>query len=125
MPKSHQKYLEWSPSRIIRWAESIGDYTGQLIEKILESRPHPEQGYRSCLGVLRLSKGYDPQRVESACKRACIIGSYSYKSVRSILEKNLDQQPLPEETQSPSIDHKNIRGQHYFEQGESYVKASS
>ena len=125
MPKSHQKYLEWNPSRIIRWAQSIGEYTGKLVENILSSRSHPEQGYRACLGVLRLSKGYETQRVESACKRAYTIGACSYKSVRSILEKNLDQQELPQPPQSPSINHQNIRGQHYFKTGETYAKESN
>jgi transposase len=117
MPKSHQQYLEWSPSCIIRWAESLGEYTGKLVENILPSRSHPEQGYRSCLGVLRLSKGYESERVEAACKRACLIGAHSYKSVRSILEKNLDKQPLPQITTFPTITHKNIRGQHYYDKG--------
>ena len=66
-PKSHQKYLEWSPSRIIHWAAQIGPYTQKLVASILEQRPHPEQGYRSCLGLLRLGKTYSPERLEAAC----------------------------------------------------------
>ena len=114
MPKSHQQYLEWSPSRIIHWARSVGEFTAKLFETILDSRQYPEQGYRSCLGILRLAKDYGNARVEAACRRAFIIGGHSYKSVRSILEKGLDQQPLPETFQTPAIEHENIRGQQYF-----------
>jgi len=114
MPKSHQQYLEWSPSRIINWAKSVGEFTAKLFEIILNTRQYPEQGYRSCLGILRLAKDYGNERVEAACHRAFTIGGHSYKSVRSILEKGLDQQPLPETFQTPVIQHENIRGQHYF-----------
>ena len=94
MPKSHQKYLQWTPSRLIRWAGTIGPQTQKLLTFILENRPHPEQGYRSCLGVLRLRKRYSPERLEAACARALAFKAYSYKNVESILKNGLDQQPL-------------------------------
>jgi transposase len=94
MPKSHQKYLQWTPSRLIRWAGQIGPHTQNLVACILENRPHPEQGYRSCLGLLRLGKRYSPERLEAACARALAFRAYSYKNVESILKNGLDQQSL-------------------------------
>ena len=115
MPKSHQQWAKWSPQRFINWAEKIGPHTAQLIEQILNSRKHPQQGFRSCLGILRLAKSYDDQRLEAACQRALSIGSTSYKSVASILKYNLDQKPLLGQTSTEvGIDHKNIRGAHYY-----------
>ena len=115
MPKSHQQWAKWSPQRFINWAAKIGPHTAQLIELILNSRKHPQQGFRSCLGILRLAKSYDDQRLEAACQRALGIGGTSYKSVASILKYNLDQKPLPGQTRTEvAIDHKNIRGAHYY-----------
>jgi len=118
MPESHRRYLEWSPSRIINWAKRTGESTAQLVENIMKHRKHPEQGYRSCLGILRLAKKYSPQRLETACRRACAIRAYSYKSVCSILEKGLDEQPLSRPEQQLIIKHENIRGSSYFDNQE-------
>ncbi|UCG07864.1 MAG: IS21 family transposase [Desulfobacterales bacterium] len=116
MPKSHQQWAKWSPQRFINWAAKIGPHTAQLIEVILNSRKHPQQGFRSCMGILRLAKSYDDQRLEAACRRALIIGGTSYKSVASILKYNLDQKPLPGSTSAEVvINHKNIRGAHYYQ----------
>ncbi len=118
MPKSHQKYLEWSPSRLIRWAGQIGPQTKNLVSLILESRPHPEQGYRSCLGLLRLEKRYSKERLEAACTRALAFKAYSYKNVESILKKGLDQQPLTASSSQgrlPLIEHENLRGREYYQ----------
>jgi len=118
MPKSHQKYLEWTPSRIIHWAEQEGGpMTRKLITAILDSRPHPEQGFRSCLGIMRIGKRYSPERLEAACSRALTIKAYSYKSVESILKNGLDQLPLPFTAQDehlPPHTHPNIRGNDYY-----------
>lgn len=120
MPKSHQRYLEWTPSRIIRWAANNGPNTEKLVTRIMENRPHPEQGFRSSLGIIRLAKHYDPQRLENACARALGIKGYSYKSVKSILKNGLDQQPLlfDQVDQACSPDHHNIRGKNYYQQKE-------
>jgi transposase len=119
MPKSHQKYLEWTPSRIIRWAEKTGPNTQQLVTQIMNTRSHPQQGFRACLGVMRLAKRYGDQRLENACARALAIRSYSYKSVNSILKKGLDKQPLPSTQRAAQpIDHPNIRGKHYYQKKE-------
>lgn len=117
MPKAHQRYLEWTPSRLIRWAGQIGPHTQDLVSLILESRPHPEQGYRSCLGLLRLEKRYSTERLEAACARALAFKAYSYKNVESILKKGLDQQPLSassSQTCLPLLEHENLRGKQYY-----------
>lgn len=120
MPKKHQKHLEWTPERIASWAKTIGLSTEKLVEAIMNSRPHPQQGFRSCLGVLRLAKAYGTERLEAACKRALAIGTYNFKSVESILKKNLEKSTLPTSSTSPNETtipdaHENIRGKAYFE----------
>lgn len=116
MPKSHQAYLEWTPSRIIGWAEKTGQNTAALVAAVMEKRPHPEQGFRSCLGIMRLGKEFGGDRLEAACKRALAVNAISYKSVKSILKTGLDKQPLPQERdrQANLIDHPNIRGSDYY-----------
>src|SRR6266511_3143309 len=91
MPKAHQHHLEWTPSRLIDWAGTIGAQTAALVAAILADRPHPEQGYRSCLGILRLSKRYGPERLEAACARAVAVEARSYRHVDSILKHGLDR----------------------------------
>lgn len=116
MPKAHQKHLEWTPSRIIQWAEQIGPATGKLIEAILSTRPHPQQGFRSCLGILRLEKQYSQERLEAASVRAVHIRAFSYKSIKSILETGFDNMPITKQKKSSApIQHDNIRGKEYFE----------
>ena len=114
MPESHRAYMEWSPSRLIKWAQKTGESTAELIETIISERKYPELGYRSCLGILRLSKHYPPDRLEAACKRALAIRGYSYKSVKSILETGLDKQSLRRNIPVVTIHHNNIRGREYF-----------
>jgi transposase len=115
-PKSHQAHLEWTPSRMVNWAEKIGPHTARLCERILSEKPHPEMGYRSCLGIIRLASQYSPARLEAAAHRALEVGACRYKSVESILKNSLDQQPLPNEPPSPppAPPHDNIRGAEYF-----------
>lgn len=115
MPKSHQRHAAWSPSRIIEWAEKIGTATAMLVTKILEERPHPEQGYRSCLGILRLEKRYGAERLESACARALEAGARSYRHVDSILKHGLDRVAGEGPSASlVSIVHENVRGPTYY-----------
>jgi transposase len=114
-PKSHQKHLEWTPSRIIAWAEKTGPRTGHLARAILESKPHPEQGYRACLGLMRLGNSYSPERLEAACDRALRIRSHSFRSVKSILQNGLDRIPLEEQAQLDlPQDHEHVRGGAYY-----------
>jgi transposase len=111
MPKSHRRHLDWTPSRIIRWARKVGPSCEHVVSTVLNKRPHPEQGFRSCLGILRLEKTYSRSRLEAACTRAAAIRGYSYRSVKSILDKGLDGRPLPEEAkEKKAIVHENIRG---------------
>lgn len=114
MPKAHQKYLEWTPSRIVKWAQTVGPSTAKLVETIMTERAHPQQGYRACLGILRLSKSYSEERLEKACARALACRSHSYRSVASILKKNLESQPLPQVSQGVLPLHENLRGSNYF-----------
>ena len=114
-PKSHQRYLEWTPSRILEWAQTIGPTTAKLFEQILTTRRHPEQGYRSCLGIVRLGKKYSRERVEAAARRACAQGACSYKSIKSILERQLDRVPIEEPSSGAPATHGNIRGAAYFD----------
>ncbi len=113
-PKAHQAYLAWTPSRLVRWGETIGPATGQLVAAILASRPHPEQGYRSCLGLLRLGKQYPAPRLEAACARALAIRATSYKSVQSILRTGLDRQALVPIPTPPGRAHAYVRGPAYY-----------
>jgi transposase len=116
-PPSHTRYLQWTPERILTWARKTGPWTEALMEKVMATRRHPEQGYRSCLGILRLAQKYSPHRLERACRRALQLQGYSYSSIRSILERGLDGQPLPEDTppqESLPVLHTNIRGKHYY-----------
>ena len=115
-PKSHQAHLEWTPSRIISWAKSTGPNTALLVERILAAKPHPEMGYRSCLGIIRLGRQYTPERLEAASCRSLQINALSYQSVKSILQHGLDRSPLPTETPllAPSA-HANIRGREYYQ----------
>jgi transposase len=115
MPISHRKHLEWSPSRFIRWARKIGPEAAKLVEAILTDRPHPEHGYRSCLGILRLERKYGAKRLEAACARAFAGGARSYRHVELILKKGLDSMPLPDRSSAaPPIMHENIRGARYY-----------
>jgi transposase len=117
-PKSHQAHLEWTPSRMVSWAGTIGPHTAQLFERILADKPHPEMGYRSCLGIIRLSHQYSPERVEAAAERALLTGACRYKSVKSMLEKSLDREPLANRESAPAappVDHENVRGAEYFQ----------
>lgn len=113
-PKSHQRYLEWTPSRIIDWARKIGPQCALVVQNVMAARPHPEQGFRSCLGIIRLAKVHGEARLETACQRALHFGTLSYRSIESILDKRLEAQPLQGDLPCPSPAHDNVRGQEYF-----------
>ena len=117
MPKSHREHKDWSPSRIVNWAATIGPKTRELAEAILAERRHPEQGYRSCLGILRLGKRYGNERLEAACTRAVAVRARSYRHVESMLKNGLDRLS-PAEPNTPaantSVAHENIRGGGYY-----------
>lgn len=115
MPPSHREILEWTPERLKQEAQTLGTFTGRLIERVFEHALHPLQGARTSLGILRLRKEYGAERLECACERALRIQAISFKSVRSILKKGLDHLPPPEASRPmPSIQHANIRGSEYY-----------
>jgi transposase len=116
MPSAHRRHAEWTIERIQRTAARIGPSTARLLSIILESRPHPEQGYRVCLGILRLARQYGEPRLEAACDRGLDIGASSYGSIQSILKNGLDRQPRPPSQQGELVlpDHPNIRGPRYY-----------
>ena len=117
-PKSHQQHLDWAPSRLIKWAsQDVGPLCGQVVTKLLEDKPHPEQGYRACLGIFRLGRRYGASRLEAACRRAVLLDACNYRSLKSILATATDRQPLPQNetaTVSETIRHENLRGQDYY-----------
>ncbi len=118
-PKSHQKYLEWTPTRLLEWAGTIGAFTVRFVETLLTTKPHPEAGYRAAMGLLPLSRQYGQQRLEAASTRAVRYQLYRLANVRSILATKLDQQPLPELVAPPApVEHDNIRGADYYANGE-------
>jgi transposase len=115
MPASHRAHLEWSPARLVAWGKCIGVGTAAVVLWQMERRQHPEQGYRSCLGLLSLGRTFGNTRLEAACARAVAIRSPTYHSVKSILAKGLDQQPPPEPAaQTPMPVHENVRGPDYY-----------
>ncbi|MHC2491386.1 transposase [Sinorhizobium meliloti] len=115
MPSSHRRFADWTIERINREASAIGSDVALLCERILADRPHPEQGYRACLGIIRLVKAFERGRVNAACGRALEIGARTYGSVRSILDNHLDRSSA---SSSPAatepIHHSNIRGPRYY-----------
>jgi transposase len=112
MPSSHRRYRDWTHERILREAAAVGDDTAALVQIILRSRPHPEQGFRSCIGILGLAKRYDAERLDGACARALALGTRSYSSVAAILKNAQERKPT--EPEQPSLLHENIRGPGYY-----------
>jgi len=117
-PKSHQQHLEWTPSRMIHWAGAeVGPQCAQAVTRILEIQPHPEMGYRACLGLMRLGRMYGKVRLEQACERALSLEACSYRSIKSMLQTGLDRQPLLNLLPAPPvIRHLNVRGADYYQQ---------
>jgi transposase len=120
MPSSHRRYADWTQERILSEADAVGASAGLLCRMILEHRPHPEQGFRACLGIVRLTKAFGAVRVEAACLRALEVGARTYGSVKSILDNRLDGQPVlqltagpPDEPPTASL-HRNVRGSRYY-----------
>jgi transposase len=120
-PASHRAHLEWTPSRLIRWGETIGVHTAALVEHVIRTKPHPEQGYRSALGILRLGKKFGEARLERACEKAFAIQSPSYKTVKTMLKQRMETAPLPDvdhgtrnEETGAHLGGANVRGRDYY-----------
>jgi hypothetical protein len=116
MPHAHRAHAEWSPSRLITWAEQTGPTTAELVTTILATKPHPEQGYRACLGLMRLGKRHGAARLEAAAARALQLGAPTYRTVQNILASGADQLPLVDEADTAVAlpGHSNIRGSAYY-----------
>ena len=117
MPKSHQKYLEWTPDRILHYAGKYGQAVQTFVQKVMATRKFPEQAYKSCLGIIRLENKYSAERLNLACLRALEYRAYSYKSVVNILQKGLDKQASLTSANTVFINHENIRGSNYYSGG--------
>ena len=114
MPEKHRKMGQWSPERFVRWARTIGPHTAALIDSVLRSRRHPQQAFRSCLGILRLADSYGEDRLEAAAGRAGELGANSYRSVESLLKHRLDQRPSEQIELGLDLEHSNLRGASYY-----------
>jgi transposase len=117
MPRAHRAHAEWTPSRLIAWAEQSGPATGRVVAGILADRPHPEQGYRACLGLMRLGRLYGADRLEAACHRAERLRSFRYRTVEHILINQQDRLPFEDPAPArPALTHENLRGATYYEE---------
>jgi transposase len=116
MPASHRFYSEWSPDRFVHWAEKNGTDTARLIQIVLQSRAHPEQAFRACLGILNFSKKYGQERLEAACQYALAHEIHTYRGIKNILENQLDKMGTDESALQPASlsSHPNIRGKDYY-----------
>jgi transposase len=116
MPPEHRAYAEWNPSRFIKWADKTGTATARLVEKVLAGRTYPEQAYKTCMGIIHLSRHYESERVEAAAERALKYNACSFRSMKAILAAGLDKQPDSRETGQMSLPlHQNIRGKEYYQ----------
>ena len=114
MPPNHRYYAEWSPERFIRWAKSIGDNVEEIIKLVIRSRKHPEQAFKTCMGILNLVKEHEPDRLDMACERALDFGFYSYKRIKNILDSGLEKDLLTEPKEHCITSHENLRGSGYY-----------
>ena len=119
MPEAHRRQSEWTPERLTAWGASCGEHVAALFDALLRTKTHPEQGFRACLGIMRLGGKVGNDRLDAACRRALAIGGHSYTCVRTILERGLDRQPLLFDEEGPAppgaeILHENVRGAEYY-----------
>lgn len=116
LASTHRIVREWNPERYLRWASEVGEDTERLIERIFQSKPHPEQAYNSCDGILHLARKVGPERLNKACRRALDYDSFYYKTVKNILERGIDlQADLFTATTKATPEHQNIRGANYYQ----------
>jgi transposase len=127
MPSTHRAHATWTPSRLITWAEKTGPATGAFVTELLARRKHPEQGYRACLGIMRLGRHYGAERLERACARAASMNAFAYRTVNNILSSGFDHMPMPDETQQKRVTphHRNIRGSRYYQSDNTTEETSS
>lgn len=116
-PASHRAHLEWTPSRLIDWGRSVGAHTAAVIEHVIRSKPHPEQGYRSALGILRLSRKFSPARLELACARSLDIRSPHYRTIKTMLKQRMERAESSEPSAADpgtALGAANVRGPRYY-----------
>jgi len=114
-PRTHRLLAEWTPSRLVRWASTVGPETAQAVEAVMANRRHPEQGFRTALGIIRLADRFGKERLERATERARHLGALNYRTIHSLLKTGLDQQPLQSAAgPSPALQHENVRGPDYY-----------
>jgi len=114
MPSAHRRHAEWSPARMLAAATRLGPSVAAFCDVVMADRPHPEQGFRTCLGVLALARRYEAVRLDAACRRGLSIKARSVASIRSILQSGLDRAFLDEATEDRPLQHANIRGRRYY-----------
>ena len=116
-PQTHRHYAEWTPSRLIRWASSVGPQTAAAVESVIGSKRHPEEGYRSALGIIRLGSRFGKERLEKACERALQLRSAHYRTIHSMLKNKMEEHPLPASVPASALipDHENVRGANYYQ----------
>lgn len=114
MPSAHRRHAEWTPARMLAAAAKLGPSVTAFCEAVIADRPHPEQGFRTCLGVLALARSFEPARLDAACRRGLSIRARSVASIRSILKTGLDRAFLDETAEDRPLQHANIRGQGYY-----------
>lgn len=114
MPSDHQYYAKWTPERFIRWGQSIGDDVAEMVRVVLKSRKHPEQAFKACMGILNLVKEHGPDRLNKACGRALGFGFHSYRRIKNILDRGLEEEKLENSMELPVSSHENIRGSQYY-----------
>ena len=118
MPSAHRRHAEWTPGRIRNWAAQTGEHCRRVADKIMADRPHPEQGFRSCLGLISLERRYGPERLEAACRRALSLDLTTFKSIKNMLENNQDKVPIIDDQPLPMVANKptHVRGRAYYQQ---------
>ncbi|MDO9565117.1 MAG: IS21 family transposase, partial [Candidatus Desulfaltia sp.] len=115
MLPNHRYYAEWSPERFIKWGQSIGDDVAEMIQVVLKNRKHPEQAFKTCMGILNLVKEHGSDRLNKACRRALVFGFYSYRRIKNILDRGLEEEVPAESMELPVFSHENIRGSQYYQ----------
>jgi transposase len=115
LPPQHQLYLGWSPERLSSWAQRLGPSVKLVVDRLLVARKHPQQAYRTCLGVIRLGQTYGDDRLEAACYRALHVNAVAYRSIESMLKTGMDKKPLVIDSPQTTLPlHENVRGPTYF-----------
>jgi transposase len=114
MPPNHKAQAEWTPERVEEWAGKSGPSVREVAKRIMGNRQIPQQGFRSCLGIIRLGEKFGTMRLEAACQRALILTNPNYKNIEAILKSGLDREPLKVESVLPPLVHENVRGAAYY-----------